>query len=114
MTRLLTCVVALSLAMGSAGCTSMRTVPLAGSPPAPVLEAVQAGDTVIVETRDGRRHRFVVGQVDGEAVVAEGGARYERADIVRLQRRSFSAVRTALLLGGFLVAMLAGESGTPF
>ena len=114
MTRLLVCLIACSLATAAAGCTSMKTVPLATAPVLSPFEAVQAGDVVRVETRDGRRARFTVQQVDGDLLVADTGARYRRDDVVRLQRRSFSALRTAVLVGAALVGLVAGEAGGPF
>jgi hypothetical protein len=114
MTRLLVYLVACGLVTSAAGCTSMKTIHPTGSPSAPPFHAVQAGDDVRVETRDGRRDRFTVQQIDGDVLVADTGARYALADIVQLQRRSFSPVRTALLVGGALFGLLVGEAGGPF
>jgi hypothetical protein len=92
----------------------MKTIRPTGAPSAPPYHGVQAGDIVSVETRDGRHDRFTVEQIDGDVLVADTGARYALADIVRLQRRSFSPIRTALLIGGALFGLLAGEAGSPF
>lgn len=114
MTRLLVYLVACGLVTSAAGCTSMKTLRPTGSPSAPPFHGVQAGDLVSVETRDGRHDRFTVQQIDGDVLVADTGARYALADVVRLRRRSFSPVRTALLIGGALFGLLVGEAGSPF
>jgi hypothetical protein len=116
MTRLLVFLIACGLVTSAAaGCTSMKTIRPAGDPPsAPPFHGVQAGDIVSVETRDGRRDRFTVQQIDGDVLVADTGARYPHADIVQLRRRTFSPVRTALLIGGAAFGLLVGEAGGPF
>jgi hypothetical protein len=113
-TRLFAYLLALGVVTSAAGCTSMKTIHPTAPPSAPPFHGVQAGDIVRVETRDGRHDRFTVQQIDGDVLVADTGARYALADIVRLQRRSFSPVRTALLVGGALFSLLVGEAGGPF
>lgn len=98
----LVCLLVCSLAGGGTGCTSMKTVPPVTKPGGPTFGQVQAGETVVVHTRDGRRVRFVVEQVDGDVIVAPDGVRYARAEIAKLERRSFSGPRTALLVGGIV------------
>ena len=107
------CLLACILAFSAAGCTSLKTIRLTDSPPSAPFERVRVGDTVRVETRDGERHQFQVRQIDGDVLVSESGDRYPRGQVVRLQRRSVSIGRTALLVGGVLLALLVGESGSP-
>jgi hypothetical protein len=103
--RIIACVLACSLATSGVGCTSMKTIPPVTSPAAPAFGRVEAGDLVIVETRDGRRVQFVVQQVEGDAIVSPEGVRYTRDEIAKLQRRSFSGPKTALALGGAFLAL---------
>ena len=98
--RMIACLVTCVLAAASAGCTSMKPIRLNADPTAAPFGKVKAGDTVEVEARDGRRERFVVQQIQGDAIVSPTGARYTVAEITRLQRRSFSGLRTTLLGGG--------------
>ena len=57
--------VACCFAAASVGCTSMKTIhpktihPYS-DPAAPTFGRLKAGDTVVLQTRDGRRERFVV------------------------------------------------------
>lgn len=101
--------VACCFAAASVGCTSMKTIhpktihPYS-DPAAPTFGRLKAGDTVVLQTRDGRRERFVVQRVDGDAIVSPSGKRYTRGDIERLQRRSFSGTKTAFLIGGAVSA----------
>ena len=92
----------------SMGCTSMRQVRVA-APAAPTYGQVQSGDTVMVQTPDGDRWRFVVEQIDGDTIIAQGGTRFAREEVVRLWRRSFSVPKTACLIatiaGGVYVAI---------
>ena len=83
-------------------CSSMKTIQLAATPSGPRYVPLEAGDTVIVETRDGERWRFVVQDVAGDVIVAPGGVRYERENVVRVQRKSFSGPKTAGLIAGIV------------
>ena len=78
----------------------MQPIRLNAQPTTAPFGKVKAGDTVEVEIRDGRRERFVVQQIEGDTIVSPTGARYTVAEITRLQRRSFSGIRTALVGGG--------------
>ena len=104
--RLVSCVLVFSLAVTTTGCTSMKTVRPATSPGAAAFGSVKAGDTVMVRTTDGRTSRFVVQQIDGDALIAPGGVRYTRAEIAELKRRSFSGPRTAALTAGIVGGVL--------
>jgi hypothetical protein len=81
------------------GCTSMKTIRPA-SPGEPPFGPVQTGDTVAVQTRDGVFARFVVRQIDGETLIAADGRRYVRSDLLRVQRKTFSGLKTAGLIAG--------------
>ena len=103
--RLIACVV-VCVAAASAGCTSMKTIHPVTDPAMRTFGSVNAGDTVVVEMRDGRRARFVVQQVDGDTILSNDGVRYARADIAQLQRRSVSTWKTALLVAAAIFAAL--------
>ena len=81
------------------GCTSMRPVRVA-TPAEPTYGQVKPGDTVMVQTPDGERWRFVVEQIDGDTIVARGGTRFPREQVVHLWRRSFSTPKTVGLIAG--------------
>jgi hypothetical protein len=91
---MLTCSLLLS------GCTSMKRIQPAMAPGQPVYGALKPGDVVVVHTVAGEQEPFVVDRIDGETIVARGGARFTRRDIVRLERRAISGPRTAALIGG--------------
>ena len=83
----------------STGCTSMRPVRVA-TPAAPTYGEVKPGDTVMVQTPDGERSRFVVEQIDGDTLIARGGTRFPRDKVVHIWRRSFSGPKTVALIAG--------------
>ena len=83
----------------STGCTSMRQVRVA-APAEPTYGQVQPGDTVMVQTPDGERWRFMVDQIDGDTLIARGGTRFPRGQVVHLWRRSFSTPKTVGLIAG--------------
>jgi hypothetical protein len=95
--RLIATVLAGALTL--AGCTSMKTIRPA-SPGEPPFGPVQAGDTIVVRTREGVSARFVVQKIDGEALIAADGRRYARADLLRVQRKTFSGWKTTVLIAG--------------
>jgi hypothetical protein len=95
-----------SLAITTVGCTSMKTIrPTSHPAGSAAFGKLKAGDTVDVRTSDGRRARFVVQQVDGDAIVAPDGVRYTSAEIAELKRRSFSGPKTAGLVAGIFGGM---------
>lgn len=98
MFRRLSACVLVCLVPSLSGCTSMRTVRLVPPPAQPIYGDLKAGDTVEIETRDGERQRFVIQQIDGDTIIAPGGQRYKRDEIVKLQRKSFSAPKTVALV----------------
>src|SRR5215203_3942409 len=108
--RMIVCLLVCGVGANTVGCTSLKTMHPVTDPATPTFGSVKAGDTVIVEMRDGRRARFVVEQVDGDAIVSKDGVRYGRSEISRLQRQSFSGWKTALLvvgLSGAVIVVLA-------
>ena len=94
-----------AMVTAATGCTSMTTIRPVAQPGAPVFGGIKAGDTVSVRTHDGRTMRFVVKQVDGDALVSSDGARYARNDIAVLKRQSFSLWKTGVLAGGLAFAV---------
>jgi hypothetical protein len=78
----------------------MKRIQPATPPGQPAYGPLKPGDTVVVQDRDGERERFVVDRIDGDTIVARGGTRFTRQDIVRLERRTLSGPKTALLIGG--------------
>ena len=110
--RLLSAMLVCSLWVAAA-CRSMRTVDPVLDPAAPAFASVELGDTVEVQTREQKRIRFVVREVDNDAIVSVDGARYTRGEIVQLKREAVSGSRTVwltigltYLLGGILGAFL--------
>jgi hypothetical protein len=92
----------------ASGCTTMRPIGRTAnlSQPSPSIWTLRPGDDVRVTFRDGRRVRFEVQAVDDKGLVAKDGARYEADDILLVERRSFSGVKTAILVGaGVAVTM---------
>jgi hypothetical protein len=89
-------------ALTLAGCTSMKPIRLAtsGEPP---FGSLQAGDSVVVETRDGARTGFVVQQIDADTLIGSDGRRYLRSDLVSVERKEPSGPKTA-----GLIAVIAG------
>ena len=98
--RSLASVLACSLLLS--GCTSLKGIQPATAPGQPIYGPLKSGDTVIVQVRNGDRLKFEVDQIDGETIVARGGTRFTREDIVRLERRAFSAAKTAGLVAGIV------------
>ena len=92
-------VCSLCVGLSTTGCSSMRIVRLQSGGSAP-FGPIKAGDEVTVLTRGGQTDRIVVAEIAGEEIVARSGTRYHRNDIVKLERKSFSLPRTALLVGG--------------
>ena len=92
-------VVLMGAVLLSTGCTSMRQVRVA-APAEPTYGQVQPGDTVMVRTPDGERWRFEVEQIDGDTIIARGGRRFPRDQVVQLWRRSFSGPKTVGLIAG--------------
>lgn len=80
------------------GCTSMKTINPATLPDPAASRPLKVGDTVVVQTHDRSRCRFVVQEITDEAIIARGGERFERSEIVSIQRKSFSIAKTMTLV----------------
>ena len=78
----------------------MKTIHPATQPGVATFGPLKVGDHVRVETSDHKRVEFEVRELTVDTILSSSGARYDRADIVRLQRRSFSVIKTVLLVGG--------------
>ena len=91
----------LLVTVSTSSCTSMRPIRAASAPTAPkeYLD-IKPGDRVALEMADGRRARFRVQRVDSDALVADNGERYARAEMRQLSRQRFSHVKTWSLVGG--------------
>ena len=94
----------------------MRPIGRSVSPgePSPSIWTVQPGDEVRVTLRDGRRVRFTVQAVDDRGIVATNRARYETTDILLMERKSFSGLKTGILVAagiGLTLFILAGLAG---
>jgi hypothetical protein len=90
--RMCSAFIMLTLLVGGAGCTAMKTVKPQTDPSRPRFGSVKAGDSLVLQLRDGRRLEITVGRLEDEAVVSAAGVRYPHADIVHMQRRSFSGL----------------------
>ena len=101
-TRLVCALTALAIATG--GCTSMHRVSPVAVAPTPVSSRVSPGDTIRVTLRDGRRVQFTVDKVEATAIIARNdtGTRYDLTDILTVERREFSGVKTGFLVGGIV------------
>jgi hypothetical protein len=83
----------------------MRPVRAVSAPSAPKeFLDIKPGDHVSVEMSDGRRDRFRVQSVEAGALIAEGGQRYTRAEMLQLKRKRFSHVKTWTLVGATVFA----------
>ena len=93
-------------ALVGSGCTSMHQVPVVAPGLSLTTPMVKPGDNVRVTMRDGRRAQFTVGQVEASAITARGGERYATDQIATVERRTVSAVKTTVLIGGVLGGVL--------
>jgi len=106
----LVCVLSAS-AVVMTGCTSMHRAPVVVAELQPSSWRVSPGDEVRVTMRDGRTAQFTVQTVEPAAIVARDGTRYDLTDIVTVERRAFSGIKTTFLavgiLGGVLLFVVA-------
>lgn len=84
------------------GCQTMRPVDLSSGQP--LIARLAPNDHVRLWTRDGRILDLQVTAVEADALVS-GEQRIPLKDVERLERRSFSWTRNALLLAGIGVAL---------
>jgi hypothetical protein len=83
----------------------MRPVPAVSAPSAPKdFLDIKRGDRVSVEMTDGRRDRFKVQSVEGDALISQTGQRYTRVEMLQLKRKRFSHVKTWSLVGAGVFA----------
>lgn len=91
------------------GCAQVRNVPLMHTEQGVARPAVQAGDHVIVTTRDGVRHKFQVTSADAEALQGEHDriayAEMTRLDVQKKGDMHFS--KTALVVGAVVLGAVA-------
>ena len=111
----LVCALSASAVM-TPGCTSMRPTPVVAATSQPSPSRVRPGDEVRLTMRDGRRAQFRVQTVDTASITALDGARYDLGDVLRVERREFSWVKTTVLLVGigcflFITVAAAGSLG---
>ncbi|MGE0815844.1 MAG: hypothetical protein AB7O28_11520 [Vicinamibacterales bacterium] len=102
---------AIFLIAALAGACHVQTrVALPGEPPpaaGAAARVVKAGDDVVIELRDGTLAGLVVAEVRTDALVGTRGQRYPLADIVRIERRRVSLGRSAGLVAGVYLGLIA-------
>jgi hypothetical protein len=91
------------------GCTTLKPVEL--SPDQlqdrlPAGEIIQVGDSVVLTTADGNQHKFKVTSITNNYVAGKN-VEVSIADIVAVGKRETSMVKTYLLVGGSVLALLA-------
>jgi len=91
------------------GCTTLKPVEL--SPDQlqdrlPAGEIIQVGDSVVLTTADGNQHKFKVTSITNNYVAGKN-VEVSIADIVAVGKRETSTVKTLLLVGGSVLALLA-------
>jgi len=96
----LTTTTILALVLVLAGCRTMRPIAVSGSAATTAFAGIEIGDLVMVEMRDGTKHRFAVGRIEGEALVSDAGRRYPRSEMVKLRHET--APKPAGLVGGIV------------
>ncbi len=91
------------------GCAQLQNVPLTKSEQGVARPAVQAGDNVVVTTRDGTKHRFQVTSADAEALQGEHDrinyTEMTRLDVQKKGEMHFS--KTALIVGAVVLGAVA-------
>ena len=91
------------------GCAQLQNVPLTKSEQGVARPAVQAGDNVVVTTRDGAKHRFQVTSADAEALQGEHDrinyTEMTRLDVQKKGEMHFS--KTALIVGAVVLGAVA-------
>jgi hypothetical protein len=107
---LLVCALSMS-SIASTGCSTMRPIARPVAPGnidsgAVGMWGVSPGDVVRITLRDGRRITVKVQTVDATGVVAVDRLRYEAADILTLERKSFSGPKTAILVAAGIAAFV--------
>jgi hypothetical protein len=91
------------------GCAQLQNVPLARTAQGVERPAVQAGDHVIVHTRDGAKHKFQVTTVEADGLRGERD-RVAYADMTRLdlqKKGEMGFSKTALIVGAVVLGAVA-------
>jgi len=110
MIRLFRCVaalLALACAFAATGCTTSQS--LGQTQAASMTKIVKPGDTVECTLRDGSEFKFKVVSVEADTLVGSEH-RVPVKDVMYLRIKRFSAAKTLLLVAGFALAGVAGES----
>lgn len=99
--------VSLAAAPATSGCRSLRPVTPDTTASQPAWN-LRPGDDVRLTLVDGRSVACTVAGVESGVIVAKDGARYPFTDIRAVERREVSAGKTAVAVGGgVLAAVLA-------
>lgn len=106
-----------ALLVTGAGCTALRPIRPSTDPSGPMYSHLERGDEVVLHLRDDRRVEIIVNIVEPDAIVAEDGTRYDRADITRAEVRAVSPGRVALITiaavaGGYLILLVLAIANT--
>lgn len=91
------------------GCAQLQNVPLSRTAQGVERPAVQAGDNVVVTTRDGARHKFQVTSVEADALRGERD-RIAYADMQSLgvqKKGELHFSKTALIVGAVVLGAVA-------
>jgi hypothetical protein len=107
-----------ALMVTGAGCTSLRPIRPSTDPAEPLYSHLESGDKVVLHLRDERRIEITVTRVETDAIVADDGRRYERADITRAEVRAISPGRVTLITvaavaGGYFVLLVLAMASSP-
>ena len=98
----------------ASGCAQLKSVPLARSDQGMARPAVEAGQNVVVTTKDGAKHRFQVTSVEKDALRGEHDL-IAYSDMQSLQVRNGEGMKfskTALIIGAVVVgAAVIGAAG---
>lgn len=100
-------VICLLAALASACHVQTRIALPGASPQAVAGPVVKAGDNVVIELKDGTLAGCVVAEVQPDAIIGTRGQRYPTAEIVRIERRRVSLVRSAGLVAGLYAGLVA-------
>lgn len=93
----------------AAGCAQLQNVPLARTAQGVERPAVQAGDNVVVTTRDGAKHKFQVTSVEADALRGERD-RIAYADMQTLgvqKKGELHFSKAALIVGAVVLGAVA-------
>ena len=86
-----------------AGCSSLQTV---DATPDSMTSKLSIGDNLIVTTRDGQQHEFVLLDIEEDFLVGKN-ERVATKDIVKVERYVHEKERSYLALAAFFVLIIA-------